>query len=69
LLAHSVLTQVITFMLRPTAAYRALELGIPTMWLGVLSASFALAPLVLAIPTGRVVDRFGERGVMVAGAS
>jgi MFS family permease len=67
LLTHSVLTQVITFVLRPTAAYRALELGVPTMWLGVLSASFALAPLVLAIPAGRLVDRFGERGIMIAG--
>jgi MFS family permease len=67
LLTHAVLTQIITFVLRPTAAYRALELGIPTMWLGVLSASFALAPLLLAIPAGRLVDRFGERGIMIVG--
>jgi hypothetical protein len=36
------------FVLRPTGTYRALELGVPTAWLGVLSASFAVAPLLLA---------------------
>ena len=34
LLLHSALTQVITFVLRPTSAYRALELDVPTAWLG-----------------------------------
>ncbi len=48
LLAHSVLVQVVMFVLRPTGTYRALELGVPTAWLGVLSASFAVAPLLLA---------------------
>lgn len=68
LLAHTVLVQLITFVLRPTATYRALELGVPTGWLGVLSAGFAVAPLVLAIPSGHAVDRLGERRVMLAGA-
>jgi MFS family permease len=67
LLVHSVLVQVIAFVLRPTATYRALELGVPAAWLGVLSASFAVAPLVLAIPSGHAVDRFGERRVMLIG--
>jgi MFS family permease len=59
--------QVVTFVLRPTTTYRALELGIPAAWLGVLSASFAIAPLVLAVPSGQAVDRFGERRVMLVG--
>lgn len=67
LLVHSVLVQVVTFVLRPTSTYRALELGVPTAWLGVLSASFAIAPLVLAVPSGQAVDRLGERRVMVFG--
>ncbi|MDF3307921.1 MFS transporter [Rhodococcus sp. T2V] len=37
--------------------------------LGVLSASFALAPLMLALPVGRAVDRVGERSILVVGAS
>ncbi|MEV1118476.1 MFS transporter [Actinosynnema sp. NPDC049800] len=68
LLAHTVLVQVVTFVLRPTSTYRALELGVPTGWLGLLSAGFAIAPLVLAIPSGQAVDRLGERRVMLAGA-
>ncbi|GAA1313106.1 hypothetical protein [Saccharothrix xinjiangensis] len=69
LFAHSVLTQVVTFVLRPAASYRALELGVPASWLGVLSASFALVPLVPALPAGHVVDRVGERLVMAAGSA
>ena len=59
--------QVVTFVLRPTTTYRALELGVPAAWLGVLSASFAIAPLVLAVPSGQAVDQFGERRVMLVG--
>ena len=68
LLTHSVLVQAVTFVLRPTSTYRALELGVPATWLGVLSASFAIAPLVLAVPSGHAVDRLGERRVMLAGS-
>jgi MFS family permease len=68
LLLHSVLTQVVTFVLRPTSAYRALELDVPTAWLGALTASFAVVPLLLAVPSGQATDRFGERRVMLVGA-
>ena len=68
LLLHSTLTQVITFVVRPTSAYRALELDVPTAWLGALTASFAVVPLLLAVPSGQATDRFGERRVMLVGA-
>jgi MFS family permease len=68
LLGHATLTQLITFVLRPATTYRALELGVPASWLGVLSGSFALVPLVLALPAGHIVDRLGERRVMFAGS-
>jgi MFS family permease len=68
LLLHSVLVQAVTFVMRPTSTYRALELGVPATWLGVLSASFAIAPLVLAVPSGQAVDRLGERRVMFVGS-
>ena len=68
LLLHSTLTQVITFVLRPTSAYRAIELGVSPAWLGALTASFAVVPLVLAVPSGQATDRFGERRVMLLGA-
>ncbi len=69
LLVQSALTQALTFVLRPTIAYRALELDVAAAWLGALSACFALVPLALAVPSGHAVDRFGERRVMFAGAS
>jgi len=65
--ANTVLVQAVTFVLRPTAIYRALELDVPTQWLGALGASFAIVPLVLAIPSGLAADRWGERRVMVFG--
>jgi len=68
LLLHSVVTQAITFVLRPTSAYRAIEVGVSPAWLGALTASFAVVPLVLAVPSGQATDRFGERRVMLVGA-
>jgi MFS family permease len=64
---HTLLVQAITFVLRPTAIYRALELDVPAHWLGALGASFAIVPLLLAVPSGHAADRFGERRVMLAG--
>src|SRR5215212_972801 len=68
LLVHSALTQIITFVLRPAATYRAIELDVPGAWLGALGAAFAVVPLVLAVPSGQATDRFGERQVMLVGA-
>ncbi|WP_238005680.1 MFS transporter [Dactylosporangium sp. AC04546] len=68
LLTHTVLVQAVTFVLRPTSTYRAIELHVPALWLGLLSASFAAAPLLLAVPAGHAADRFGERRVLVAGS-
>ncbi|MEV0998119.1 MFS transporter [Nonomuraea sp. NPDC050202] len=68
LLAHSATTQIVTFVLRPTMSYRAIELDVPAAWLGALGASFAIAPLLLALPAGHAADRYGERRMAVAGA-
>jgi hypothetical protein len=56
---HTLLVQAITFVLRPTAVYKALELDVPTQYLGAMGASFAVVPLLLAVPSGQAVDRFG----------
>jgi MFS family permease len=69
LLIHTALTQIVVFVLRPTTAYRAIELDVPAAGLGLLSASFALVPLVLAVPSGQFVDRIGEKRVMLAGSA
>jgi MFS family permease len=66
--SHAALVQVLTFVLRPTATYRAVELEVATHWLGVLAAGFAIMPLLLAVVVGRATDRYGERAVMLAGS-
>lgn len=68
LCVHTLLFQAVTFLLRPTASYRAVELDVPTSWLGFLAASFALVPLLVALPAGDAADRFGEGRILVLGA-
>lgn len=69
LCVHTLLFQAVTFLLRPTASYRAIELHTSSAWLGVLAASFALVPLVVALPAGDAADRYGEHRVLIAGAA
>lgn len=57
-----------TFLLRPATTYRALELNVPDFAFGALAATFAVVPLILAIPTGGLVDRLGEKRLMVLGS-
>ena len=68
LLAVSALTQIVTYVVRPTATYRAIELDVPPAWLGALGASYAIVPLALALPSGALTDRWGERRVAIVGA-
>ncbi|MEK0156495.1 MFS transporter [Arthrobacter oryzae] len=69
LLLHSTLIQAVTFLVRPATSYRALELDVPGYALGVVAASYAVFPLLLAVPTGALVDRLGERRLMVIGSA
>lgn len=69
LLVHSALIQAVTFLVRPAATYRALELDVPDFALGLLAASYAVFPLLLAVPTGGLVDRLGERRLMGIGSA
>ncbi|HEU4668466.1 MAG TPA: MFS transporter [Arthrobacter sp.] len=69
LLIHSTLIQAVTFLVRPAATYRALELDVPGFALGLLAASYAVFPLLLAVPTGGLVDRLGERRLMAMGSA
>jgi MFS family permease len=68
LLTHSALIQAVTFLVRPAATYRALELDVPDFALGLLAASYAVFPLLLAVPTGGLVDRLGERRLIAIGS-
>ena len=68
LFQHAILVQLIAYIVRPTAAYRALELGVPLTWLGLVAASFAIVPLFIAVFVGRIADIRGERLVLVVGS-
>ncbi|MFL5002201.1 MAG: MFS transporter [Xanthobacteraceae bacterium] len=56
-LANSVLVHIVVALVRVTTSYRAVELGLPIIWLGVISAAFALFPIFLAVWVGRFIDR------------
>ncbi|QHC57357.1 MFS transporter [Rathayibacter sp. VKM Ac-2760] len=68
LLTHAVLIQAVAFLLRPAAVYQAIQLDVPPWALGALGASFAVVPLLIALPVGGLVDRVGARFVMACGS-
>jgi MFS family permease len=57
LLVSTLLIQLVTAMVRITTSYRAVELHLSTVWLGVISAAFALVPIMIALRVGRFIDR------------
>jgi predicted MFS family arabinose efflux permease len=44
-------------VVRVTVSYRSIELGLPALWLGIISASFAILPIFTALRIGRYIDR------------
>jgi predicted MFS family arabinose efflux permease len=56
-LANSILVQTVVSIIRVTTSYRALELNLPIIWLGVISTTFAIFPIFLALWVGRFIDR------------
>jgi MFS family permease len=61
IIVHAVLLQVFTYSFRPALSYAVLDAGGQTAVLGLLGTAFALPALLLALPSGRLVDRIGER--------
>src|SRR5215510_13305737 len=56
-LVNSTLIHTVVSILRVTTSYRAVELELPIVWLGVISATFAIFPIFLAVWVGRFIDR------------
>jgi MFS family permease len=56
-LVHVTLTQTLILIVRITTSYRALELGLPVAWLGIIATGFALVPVFTALQVGRWIDR------------
>ncbi len=69
LLFASTLLQASNSVVRPWASYRALEIGVSPELLGILAASYALAPLLFALFFGRLIDRHGAVLFVTGGAA
>ena len=57
LLASTLLVQLVTAMVRVTTSYRAVELQLSIVWLGLIAATFAIVPILMAVRVGRYIDR------------
>src|SRR5262249_52508156 len=56
-LAHVTLIQTLSLIIRITTSYRAIELGLPILWLGIIATGFAIVPVFTALQVGRWIDR------------
>src|SRR6188508_1664154 len=57
LLVCTMLVQLVTAMVRVTTSYRAVELDLSIVWLGLIAATFAICPILIAVRVGRQIDR------------
>src|SRR5262249_13969554 len=51
------LIQTLILIVRITTSYRAIELGLPVVWLGIIATGFAIIPVFTALRVGRWIDR------------
>src|SRR5260221_13217170 len=56
-LAHVMLIQTLILIVRITTSYRAIELGLPVVWLGIIATGFCIIPVFTALRVGRCIDR------------
>jgi MFS family permease len=66
-LAGVVLTQAALYLARPVTSYRALALGADARAVGLVTAAFALMPLLVAVPLGRASDRWRPGYLLTGG--
>ena len=68
LLAHALFLQLGTFVVRPAATYRAIELGVNPGVIGLIASSFAFLPLFAAVLIGRASDRGKNSAILLVGS-
>ncbi|MFM1816903.1 MAG: hypothetical protein RLZ98_3598, partial [Pseudomonadota bacterium] len=69
LLLHSVIAQTTISLLKVNLSYRAIELGLPVIWIGVISATFAIVPIFIGLWIGRFIDRGNDALAVWIGSS
>ncbi|MGH6767703.1 MAG: MFS transporter [Xanthobacteraceae bacterium] len=57
LFVHVIFTHVVIAVVRVATSYRTVELELPVVWLGMISAAFAILPIFMALKVGRFIDR------------
>jgi hypothetical protein len=69
LLLNVAIIQAVYAIVRVTTSYRAIELKLPVIWLGIISATFAILPIIFAVQVGRYLDRGKDAQAAWLGAS
>src|SRR6202043_514538 len=49
--------QAVITIVRVATTYRAVELDLSVVWLGVITAVYAVLPIMIGVPIGRFIDR------------
>jgi MFS family permease len=57
LIAHVAFTHIVIAVVRVSTSYRSIELELNVVWLGAISAAFAILPIFVALKVGRFIDR------------
>ena len=57
LMVHTVFVHMAVMFGRVATSYRAVEIDLSVVWVGAMSAAFAILPAILAVPVGRFIDR------------
>jgi predicted MFS family arabinose efflux permease len=57
IISTAFIEQTVVSIVRVTTTYRAVELGLSVVWLGVITAVYAVLPLIVGVQIGRFIDR------------
>jgi MFS family permease len=68
-LTHVTITQTLILIIRITTSYRAIELNLPVIWLGIIATGFAIIPAFTALQVGRWIDRGNDAKAIWLGSA
>lgn len=69
LLIQAGILQLGTQLARVNTTYSAIAIDLPVVWIGVVTASYALLPAVFALQIGRFTDRYGDTVSLMVGTA
>jgi MFS family permease len=57
ILSTAFIEQTVVSIVRITTTYRTVELGLSVVWLGIITAVYAVLPIIVGVQVGRFIDR------------